>query len=68
MKPTNIEDGQRSSNICIIGVPEKENWSQGAEQILKSIIKKIFLELKKNWKCILKRHIFNINQQQDTFQ
>lgn len=62
MKPANIEDGQRRSNICIIGGPEKENWSQGAEQILKSIIKKIFLELKKNWKFMLKRHIFNINQ------
>lgn len=63
MKLTNTEDRQRRSNIQIIRVTEKENWSKGAEQIPKNIIK-IFSAFQKNWKGIL----FNINQQQDIFQ
>ncbi|XP_012494785.1 PREDICTED: LINE-1 type transposase domain-containing protein 1 [Propithecus coquereli] len=42
-----IEDRSRSSNIRLIGIPEKDNNENGAEDIVKEIIDENFLELKK---------------------
>ena len=58
MEPRNTENRQRSFNIWIMRVPEKENWSKGPEQIPKTVIE-IFMDFFK--KC-------NIHQQQDIFQ
>ncbi|XP_032152717.1 LINE-1 type transposase domain-containing protein 1 [Sapajus apella] len=41
------EDISRSSNIRLIGIPEKENNENGAEDIIKEIIDENFAELKK---------------------
>uniref|UniRef100_A0A8C9GDK2 LINE-1 type transposase domain-containing protein 1 n=1 Tax=Piliocolobus tephrosceles TaxID=591936 RepID=A0A8C9GDK2_9PRIM len=42
-----IEDRSRSCNIRLIGIPEKENNDNGAEDIIKEIIDENFSELKK---------------------
>nr|AIN80985.1 L1TD1 [Saimiri sciureus] len=42
-----IEDRSRSSNIRLIGIPEKENNENGAEDIIKDVIDENFAELKK---------------------
>nr|AIN80988.1 L1TD1 [Plecturocebus donacophilus] len=42
-----IEDRSRSSNIRLIGIPEKENNENGAEDIIKEIIDENFAELNK---------------------
>ncbi|XP_011937812.1 PREDICTED: LINE-1 type transposase domain-containing protein 1 [Cercocebus atys] len=42
-----IEDRSRSCNIRLIGIPEKENNENGAEDIIKEIIDENFAELKK---------------------
>ncbi|XP_025727648.2 LINE-1 type transposase domain-containing protein 1 [Callorhinus ursinus] len=41
-----IEDRSRSSNIRLIGIPEKDNKENGAEEIIKEIIEENFPELK----------------------
>ncbi|XP_059232721.1 LINE-1 type transposase domain-containing protein 1 isoform X1 [Mustela nigripes] len=41
-----IEDRSRSSNIRLIGIPEKSNKENGAEEIIKEIIEENFPELK----------------------
>ncbi|XP_008999606.3 LINE-1 type transposase domain-containing protein 1 isoform X2 [Callithrix jacchus] len=41
------EDISRSANIRLIGIPEKENNENGAEDIIKEIIDENFAELKK---------------------
>ncbi|XP_016064228.1 PREDICTED: LINE-1 type transposase domain-containing protein 1 [Miniopterus natalensis] len=43
-----VEDRSRSSNIRLIGIPEKENKENGAEEIVKEIIEENFTELKKD--------------------
>nr|AIN80989.1 L1TD1 [Pithecia pithecia] len=43
-----IEDRSRSANIRLIGIPEKENNENGAEDITKEIIDENFAELKKD--------------------
>nr|AIN80990.1 L1TD1 [Ateles geoffroyi] len=43
-----IEDRSRSSNIRLIGIPEKENNENGAEDIIKEILDENFAELKKS--------------------
>nr|AIN80983.1 L1TD1 [Cebuella pygmaea] len=42
------EDISRSANIRLIGIPEKENNENGAEDIIKEIIDENFAELKKD--------------------
>nr|KAF6378599.1 LINE1 type transposase domain containing 1 [Myotis myotis] len=42
-----VEDRSRSSNIRLIGIPEKDNKENGAEEIVKEIIEENFAELKK---------------------
>ncbi|XP_017732777.1 PREDICTED: LINE-1 type transposase domain-containing protein 1 [Rhinopithecus bieti] len=42
-----LEDRSRSCNIRLIGIPEKENNENGAEDIIKEIIDENFAELKK---------------------
>ncbi|XP_036112684.1 LINE-1 type transposase domain-containing protein 1 [Molossus molossus] len=42
------EDRSRSSNIRLIGIPEKHNKENGAEEIVKEIIEENFPELRKN--------------------
>ncbi|XP_006779690.1 PREDICTED: LOW QUALITY PROTEIN: LINE-1 type transposase domain-containing protein 1 [Myotis davidii] len=42
-----VEDRSRSSNIRLIGIPEKVNKENGAEEIVKEIIEENFAELKK---------------------
>ncbi|XP_025284554.3 LINE-1 type transposase domain-containing protein 1 [Canis lupus dingo] len=41
-----IEDRSRSSNIRLIGIPEKDNKENGAEEIINEIIEENFPELK----------------------
>ncbi|KAF0878934.1 LINE-1 type transposase domain-containing protein 1 [Crocuta crocuta] len=41
-----IEDRSRSSNIRLIGIPEKDNNENGAEEIMKELIEENFPELK----------------------
>ncbi|XP_040326374.1 LINE-1 type transposase domain-containing protein 1 [Herpailurus yagouaroundi] len=41
-----IEDRSRSSNIRLIGIPEKDNKENGAEEIMKELIEENFPELK----------------------
>ncbi|KAL2772465.1 LINE-1 type transposase domain-containing protein 1 [Daubentonia madagascariensis] len=43
-----IEDRSRSSNIRLIGIPEKDDNENGAEDIIKEIIDENFPELKKD--------------------
>ncbi|XP_045402501.1 LINE-1 type transposase domain-containing protein 1 [Lemur catta] len=43
-----IEDRSRSSNIRLIGIPEKDNNENGAEDIIKEIVDENFPELKKD--------------------
>lgn len=43
-----IEDRSRSSNIRLIGIPEKDNKENGAEDIVKEIIEENFPELKED--------------------
>uniref|UniRef100_A0A8C5YAB0 LINE-1 type transposase domain-containing protein 1 n=1 Tax=Microcebus murinus TaxID=30608 RepID=A0A8C5YAB0_MICMU len=43
-----MEDRFRSSNIRLIGIPEKANYENGAEDIIKEIIDENFPELKKD--------------------
>nr|XP_019586572.1 PREDICTED: LINE-1 type transposase domain-containing protein 1 [Rhinolophus sinicus] len=43
-----IEDRSRSSNIRLIGIPEKDNKENGAEEIVKEIIEENFPELKED--------------------
>ncbi|XP_005878138.1 PREDICTED: LINE-1 type transposase domain-containing protein 1 [Myotis brandtii] len=43
-----VEDRSRSSNIRLIGIPEKDNKENGAEEIVKEIIEENFAELKKS--------------------
>ncbi|XP_029801680.1 LINE-1 type transposase domain-containing protein 1 [Suricata suricatta] len=40
-----IEDRSRSSNIRLIGIPEKDNKENGAEEIMKELIEENFPEL-----------------------
>ncbi|KAK1339947.1 hypothetical protein QTO34_018511 [Cnephaeus nilssonii] len=42
-----VEDRARSSNIRLIGIPEKDNKENGAEEIIKEIIEENFAELNK---------------------
>ncbi|CAK6441207.1 unnamed protein product [Pipistrellus nathusii] len=42
-----VEDRSRSSNIRLIGIPEKDNKGNGAEDIIKEIIEENFAELNK---------------------
>lgn len=47
-----IEDRSRSSNISIIGIPEKDN-ENGAEEIIREIIEENFPELKKDSNLVI---------------
>ena len=67
MELRNTENRQRSFNIWIMRVPEKENWSKGPEQIPKTVIE-IFMDFLKNVNAYWEGILFDIHQQQDIFQ
>nr|AIN80991.1 L1TD1 [Dobsonia moluccensis] len=48
-----IEDRSRSSNIRLIGIPEKDNKENGAEEIIREIIEENFPELKKDSNLVI---------------
>nr|AIN80966.1 L1TD1 [Oryzomys couesi] len=50
------EDRLRSSNIRVIGIPEKENRENGAEDIIKEIIQENFAELEDQCLDIVSAH------------
>nr|AIN80967.1 L1TD1 [Oligoryzomys microtis] len=50
------EDRLRSSNIRVIGIPEKENRENGAEDIIKEIIEENFAELEDHCLDIVSAH------------
>uniref|UniRef100_A0A8C2N4N5 LINE-1 type transposase domain-containing protein 1 n=1 Tax=Cricetulus griseus TaxID=10029 RepID=A0A8C2N4N5_CRIGR len=50
------EDRLRSSNIRVIGIPEKENRENGAEDIIKEIIEENFAELEDSSLEIVSAH------------
>ncbi|KAL6093294.1 hypothetical protein STEG23_011910 [Scotinomys teguina] len=50
------EDRLRSSNIRVIGIPEKENRENGAEDIIKEIIQENFAELEDHSLEIVSAH------------
>ncbi|XP_060221914.1 LINE-1 type transposase domain-containing protein 1 [Meriones unguiculatus] len=50
------EDRLRSSNIRVIGIPEKENRENGAEDIIKEVIEENFAELEEQGLEIISAH------------